>query len=173
MGILQCYHIAKGDDLWRVYDTTYFAIGVSLNVLLTLMIITRLALHIRNVRNAVGASSGLGGLYTAVITMLVESSALNAVGYLLYIVSVSTYSFAAFIFNAPLGETQVSVVFPFLQRIAIPGHRLINETDRPSLNSSSFYESQTELHWRAMLSPPGMASARSISGAEGDQLAFP
>jgi hypothetical protein len=42
----------------------------SLNVLLIFVIIARLALHSRNIRNAIGASSGPGGLYTAIITML-------------------------------------------------------------------------------------------------------
>ena len=134
VGILWSYHIAKKDDSWPNYDTAYMAICVALNVLLTLMIIIRLALHIRNIRNAIGASPGLGGLYTTVITILVESSALNALAYTLHIVS--TFDFAAYIFSAPLGETQVSVFFPILQRTAIPGHSLINETDRQSLNSS-------------------------------------
>ena len=145
MGILWPYHVAKANDPPYVYDMAYWSICVSLTVrgILTLMIIVRLTLHIRNIRNAIGASSGLGGLYTAVITMLVESFALSAVGYILFIASFSTTTFVAAIFSAPLGEIQVSVVFLFLQHTAIRGHRLINESDRQSLNSSSFYESQT------------------------------
>ena len=122
------------------------AICVSLNVLLSLMIIVRLALHSRNIRNAIGASSGAGGLYTALITMLVESSALNAVGYLLFIISGTVNGSVSNIFAPAVGEIQVRAVFPFLQRTTIPGLHLIIETDRRYLCSSSLYESQTGLH---------------------------
>ena len=132
-------------DSPRVYDLIYLAICVSLNVILSLMIIIRLALHTRNIRNAIGATSGLGSLYTTLITMLVESFALSAVGYILFIASFSTTSYAVAIFSAPLGQIQVRVFFPFLQRTAIPEYCLIDETDRPSLNSSSFYELLTGL----------------------------
>ena len=116
-GILRTYHNARGDGLSGIYDTTYLAICVSLNVLLSLMIIVRLALHSRNIRKAIGTSSGLGSLYTAVITMLVESSALNAVGYLLCIVTASADSFVAFIFSPPLGEIQVISLFLIVLRV--------------------------------------------------------
>ena len=62
-------------------------------------------------------------LYTAVIIMFVESSALSrAVVCLLYIVSDSTAagSFVSLIFASPLGEIQVRAFLPFLQRTAIP-----------------------------------------------------
>ena len=74
------------------------------------MIITRLVLHNRNVRNAIGASSGVTGLYTAIITMLVESSVLLAVGYLLYIIPTAVNSNFALVSSTVLGEIQVRVV---------------------------------------------------------------
>ena len=143
-GILWSYHGAgQGPESLGIYIKAYISICVSLNVLITLMIIMRLALHSRNIRNAIGASPGLGGLYTAVITMLVESSALNAVGYLLYIVSNSPHKF---FFTPPLGEIQVGAASLSLQYTAVPRHRLIIEADRSFLCSSSLYESQTRLH---------------------------
>ena len=57
----------------------YLAISVSLNILLTLMIVIRLVLHGRNFRAATGAAAGIAGLYKAVSTMLIESCALFAV----------------------------------------------------------------------------------------------
>ena len=60
----------------------YLSISFSLNVLLTLMIIIRIILHVRNTRAAVGIS-GIGGLSKAIVTMLVESCALYAVSTLL------------------------------------------------------------------------------------------
>ena len=61
---------------------SFLSISFSLNVLLTLMIVIRLILHVRNTRAAVGIS-GIGGLSKAIITMLVESCALYAVSTLL------------------------------------------------------------------------------------------
>jgi hypothetical protein len=123
-------------------EISYFAISLSLNVLLTLMIIVRLALHSRNIRNAIGASSGAGGLYTAIITMLVESSALNAIGYLLSIITETVGSNLAYTFSSVLGHLQVRCLchFPTYR------HCLIIEAHRPSLCSSSFYGSRTEVH---------------------------
>ena len=97
--------------------TSYYSVSSSLNLLLTLMIIARLVLHSRNFRNAVGASSGAGGLYTAVVTMLVESSALYTVTLLLYFVPAAAHSYVAYIFIAA-GEIQVRAVFAFPQRTA-------------------------------------------------------
>jgi hypothetical protein len=47
------------------------------------MIITRLILHRRNIREAIGASAGVGGLYTAIVTMLIESCSLYAAAYVM------------------------------------------------------------------------------------------
>ena len=58
---------------------------ISLNVILTLMIIVRLALHTRNNRGALGAPGGIAGVYKAVITMLIESCALYTVGSVLVV----------------------------------------------------------------------------------------
>ena len=96
---------------------SYYSISLSLNLLLTLMITTRLVLHSRNIRNAVGALSGAGDLYAAVVTMLVESSALYTAALLLYFVPNAAGSYVAFIFIA-IGEIQVRAVFTFSRRTA-------------------------------------------------------
>jgi hypothetical protein len=100
-------------------EIPYYSISLSLNVLLTLMIIARLALHSRNIRNAIGVSSGPGGLYTAIITMLVESSALNAIGYLLSIIPDALDSDITYIFSPLLGHMQVRSVFAISRYTAI------------------------------------------------------
>ena len=82
----------------------YLAISVSLNVLLTLMIVIRLVLYSMNIRAATGAS-GIGGLYKTVITMFIESSALYAANSLLVLVR-SNYAVVD-IFLPLLAETQV------------------------------------------------------------------
>ena len=60
----------------------YLSISVSLNVLLTLMIVIRLVLHVRDTRAALGIT-GTGGLSKAIITMLIESCALYSASSLL------------------------------------------------------------------------------------------
>ena len=83
------------------------AISISLNVLLTLMIVIRLTLYSRNVRAATGSPAGIDGLYRAVATMLVESSALYTVNSLLLIGLWIANSGAADIFLPIVAETQV------------------------------------------------------------------
>ena len=56
-----------------------------LNGLLTLMIVVWLSLHIRNIRAAMGSSAEFSGLYNTIITMFLESFALNVVASLLVI----------------------------------------------------------------------------------------
>ena len=92
---------------------SFFSISVSLNVLLTLMIIVRLVMHSRNVRKATGAPEGAGGLYKAIVTVLVESCALYAVGFLLYIGVWSVGNALVYVFFPILLETQVRIVLKF------------------------------------------------------------
>ena len=67
------------------FGRPYFAISVSLNILLTLTIVVRLVLHGRDIRAATGAPSRFSGLYKTVVTMLIECSALYTVTSLLVI----------------------------------------------------------------------------------------
>lgn len=78
--------VLKATAIANDFNYPYFAVSLSLNVLLTSMIVIRLILHRRNIQNAMGASAGAGQLYGAVITILVESSALYAVSFLLFFV---------------------------------------------------------------------------------------
>jgi hypothetical protein len=116
-----------------------YSISLSLNVILTLMITARLILHHRNLRNAIGASSGVSGLYTTIVTILVESCALYAITFLPFIVSDAVGSYTLYLFEG-FDTFQVrSVLISPRQTI----HRLIIEVDRSSHRSLSFYESQT------------------------------
>ena len=100
-----------GSNIWNSvtidFGVPYLSISVSLNLLLTLMIVTRLVLHNREIRTAMGAPSGLTGLYKAIITMLIESSALYAVNSLLFVGPWGAKNHAADIFLPILAETQV------------------------------------------------------------------
>jgi len=98
-----------GTTIWNSvtfnFAVPYLSISISLNVLLTLMIVGRLVLHSRNVRIATGSPDGVGGWYKTTVTMLVESSALYAVSSLLVVGWASTGTVNAFI--PILCQTQV------------------------------------------------------------------
>ena len=84
MGILFTFQTAeRSNSNWP--GLAYFSVSLSLNVLLILMIVIRLILHTKNTRNALGIA-GIGGLCKTVVTMLIESCALYAVGSVLVIV---------------------------------------------------------------------------------------
>ena len=69
------------------FGLPYLSISISLNVLLTLMIIIRLVLHDRSVRAATGPRAGISGLYKAVSIMFIESCALFTVSSLVVVVA--------------------------------------------------------------------------------------
>ena len=53
------------------FGIPYFSASFLLNVLLTLVIVIRLILHNRNIRNTMGTQATAGRLYKAIITMLI------------------------------------------------------------------------------------------------------
>ena len=93
---------------------SYFIISVALNVFLTLMIAIRLVLCGRNIRAAVGATVGASEVYKAIVTILVESSALYSVALLLYIGTNVSSTFMVLIFAPIAGWAQVRAVFMYL-----------------------------------------------------------
>lgn len=88
----------------------YNAVALALNLLLTLMIIARIFLHMRNFKSAVGVSVG-GQLYAVIVTMLVESCALYTVSHLLYIVPFAANSYISNVFPTAFGLAQVCTTF--------------------------------------------------------------
>ena len=120
MGIMLVYHVSQPDcSIWNSgamsFGLPYFSISVSLNILLTLMIVARLALHITGIRNIMGPPARASRLYQAIkaiVIVLAESSALYAVNSLLFIGLWGAGSHVADIFLPILAETQVSAFSP-------------------------------------------------------------
>ena len=116
MGVMFIYYQITQPDTgyWSTvalnFNFPYFSISLSLNVLLTSMIVIRLVLHSRNIRNAIGAPTGTTGLCKAVVTMLVESCALYAVNFLLFIGAWGAQSHVSDIFFPLLAVAQVRVI---------------------------------------------------------------
>ena len=89
------------------FGVPYFSILISLNVLITLMIVIRLVLHCRDIRATLGVPGGFSGLYKTIITMLVESCALITVSLLLVIGLLGAANPVMNTFMTMLAETQV------------------------------------------------------------------
>lgn len=86
-----------------------FLTSLALNVLLTLMIIARLALHNRKIKKALGSPATADGLYKTVVAILIESFTLYTVIFLLFIGTWSARSNFVYTFFPILAETQVRV----------------------------------------------------------------
>lgn len=115
MGIVLIYQTSQPISIWNSLAANigvpYFSLSVSLNVLLTLMIVIRLLLHNKRFQDAIGPSERAGGLYKAIITILVESSALYAVNSILFIGPWAVKNRVAGMFLPILAETQVRPLF--------------------------------------------------------------
>lgn len=134
------------------FGVPYYSISLSLNVLLTLMIVARLYLHTRRVRSAMGASAVTGGLYAVVVTMLVESCALYAISYLLFIVPWALESPTGNIFFPILAETQV--IAPLLITLRVAKQR---EPQKQAITD----ENTSSLHFGGRRKPMGDSGAVS------------
>ena len=105
MGIVFIYQSATTYIIqWSALS--YYSISLSLNILLTLMIVIRLILHARDNHTAMGIT-GIGGLCNAIATMLIESCAIYAVGSSLVIGSWAARNPITNLFMDMLPETQV------------------------------------------------------------------
>jgi len=141
MGITFIYQTSQpNSSVWNSvaidFGLPYFSISIGLNTLLTLLIVVRLTMHSRNVRTAMGAPSGATGLYRAIITMLIESSALYAVNSLLFIGPWGAGSHAADIFLPILAETQVIAPFLIIRRVA--NHSALTSDSVATGNDTAF-----------------------------------
>jgi len=91
MGIMTSIHQASGPNgsAWgsALYNPRIasLSISVSLNILLTIMIVTRLILHSKNIRSTMGSPAGVCTLYKTITTVLVESSTLYSMSSLLVV----------------------------------------------------------------------------------------
>ena len=115
--------------------SSYYVICLALNILLTLMIITKLILHRRNLQHAMGTSNAATKVYTTVVIMLVESYALYAVALLSFIVTSGLQSVGLPITRKIGGNVQVCSVSHF------PNAQAWNDTrpHRLLLHISLFY----------------------------------
>jgi len=151
MGVAQAYFGAGAEvDVPTAinFNTAYLSISLALSALLTFMIVTRLVLHIRNVRKAIGASAGASGLHLAaatVVTMLIESYALYAVTLLIYIVPWALNSRVQLLFFAITGPVQVIAPYLIILRVA----------KRRELTSETISGASESIHFRTQVTTDG------------------
>lgn len=143
LGIVYIFQSSHSlDSYWMTsafnFGVLYFSISLSLNILLTSMIVGRLILHNRSIRNMVGASSTFGGLTSFVNVILVESCALCGVGSALLIGAWSAESYLTEYFSWVFVATQVIAPFLIILRVA----------NRTALTSKTISMSIGSLHFR-------------------------
>lgn len=93
---------------------SYYAVAFSLNVLLTLMLGIRLALHSKSIWSTARISSGASGLYKVVITTIIESCLLYTVTFLLFIGGWAAGNPIQFFFFPILAEVQVRALYIYI-----------------------------------------------------------
>lgn len=112
------YTSAQPDGDPTQFYIAYFSICLSLNIVLTLMIVLRLVLHTWNVQGVSGSLSKVGKIYEAIVTIFIESCALYSISFLLVIGPLGSGSGIALLFNPVLTQTQVIAPFFIIQRAA-------------------------------------------------------
>ena len=116
MGILFNYEISRPDPVpvnankMVHFGAPYFSVTLVLNVVLTVMITTRLTMHGRNIRNAMGDAAGTGGLYKATVAIIIESYALSAVVFLVFMGTWAAKSYVQYIFLQILAQMEVCII---------------------------------------------------------------
>ena len=93
--------------------SSYYATCLALNILLTLMIITKLILHRKNLQRAIGTSNAATRVYTTIVIMLVESYALYAIALISDTLAWALQSVGVYVTGKILSNVQVRTVFHF------------------------------------------------------------
>jgi hypothetical protein len=119
-GIAYIYEQSTDGFYLESLGISFFSMAFSLTILLTLMIVTRLILHSRDIRKAMGGSNQTNGrgLYTAIVTMLIESYALYALTFVTYAVPWAIDSYVASTVSKLLGSVQVIAPYLIILRVA-------------------------------------------------------
>ncbi|KAF5364389.1 hypothetical protein D9757_011898 [Collybiopsis confluens] len=99
------------------FGLPYFAIATTLNILLTLLISVQLILHQRHFKDN-NLVHGRGLSYSAIVTMLVESSALYSIFSLLFLGTYASGSSASALFLPILAQTQIIAPLLIISRVA-------------------------------------------------------
>lgn len=131
----------------------YFSLSVSLNLILTLMIVTKLLLARRNMHLAVGKDHGKA--YVGVAAMVVESAALYSVSSIIFIATFSSNLSTVFSVFLPL-QVHMMCISPILIIIRVAKGRAFTQHTVAAASSG-----------------PGMSFARATGAEHAQSIPFP
>ncbi|KAJ6450728.1 hypothetical protein C8R47DRAFT_1230155 [Mycena vitilis] len=123
MGVMVLFQSSRPNaNLWTKtsvnFGIPYFALSAALNVLITVLITTRLLLYRRSLRDALGDEEAMSVPFATVASMLVESSLLYAVTSTLFLVPYGLKSSVSNIFLPILIEIQLLAPLLIIYRVA-------------------------------------------------------
>jgi len=119
MGITSLYFQYKEKVTYTVFGVPkfgvqYLSLSVSLNVLLTMMIVVQLSLHGSTIRAATGSLAGISGLYKTVSIILIESCAIFTLNSSLVIGALAAVAYSSDNGIFVIGSFVVDIFFPIL-----------------------------------------------------------
>ncbi|KAF9464029.1 hypothetical protein BDZ94DRAFT_1308285 [Collybia nuda] len=157
MGVMTLFQSTRPNaNLWFALDINfalpYFSISSALNIILTILIITRLIMHQRRVADRRSAAQ-----YLDIITMFIESSAIYAISSFLFIGTFGAGNSAALIFLPILSQTQIIAPLLIISRVSTRKD-WTHETARDRNNLSSVGGTTTQVKISTM-------NAQSTSGS--------
>ncbi|KAF8912533.1 hypothetical protein CPB85DRAFT_1301373 [Mucidula mucida] len=157
MGIMTIFQSSKPNaGIWNSvtidFALPYFSLSTSLNVLLTLLISSRLFVHQMWIRKNVGS---MRLPYGSIIALLVESSAIYAVSSLLFIGCYGAGSLVSAVFLPILSQTQVIAPLLIISRV-INQKAWTSSTRHAILSNPVFQDASqatTQINSHALRSP--------------------
>ncbi|EJD36507.1 hypothetical protein AURDEDRAFT_174466 [Auricularia subglabra TFB-10046 SS5] len=136
MSIMATYQLAQPgakffSHIGLVMSLPYFSLSIALNLILTIMIATKLLLSRRRLMAILGPEHAK--IYTGIVAMLVESAAVYSVFSILFI---ATFSINNSLFNACLPiQAQIMCIAPLLIMIRVARGRAYSREAATSNNS--------------------------------------
>ncbi|KAJ7217070.1 hypothetical protein GGX14DRAFT_300684, partial [Mycena pura] len=123
MGVMILFQSSRPNaNLWTKttvnFGIPYYALAAALNVVITIMITTRLLLYRRSLRNTLGEAQAMSVPFASIASMLVESSLLYAVTSILFLVPYGLKSDVSNIFIPILIEVQILAPLLIIDRVA-------------------------------------------------------
>ena len=92
----------------RVYGISYYAISLGSNIIMTVLIITRLLIYRRTIMTSLGLSPEHARDYTSLATIVIESASLYSVFAILFLITYALDNPMNQIFLGPANSAQVS-----------------------------------------------------------------
>ncbi|KAH8109257.1 hypothetical protein DFH11DRAFT_1628312, partial [Phellopilus nigrolimitatus] len=162
MGIMVLFQSSRpGANLWSKvsvnFGVPYFSLSMALNILVTLLIATRLLLYRRKLHRTLGPEQVAAVPYVTIAAMIVESSMLYAVFSLFFIGPYGANSQISHIFLPVL--SQVQIIAPMLIIFRVAKRRAWDRRTATAPLSSIQFETVARQTSNSALDPSGDTGA--------------